>query len=343
MKQSHHKAVIIGLGRIASLLEDDPLRRKPCTHMGAYARLRERVAVLGGCDTDPERRERFGNRWKIRLTDENPDKLLDAVQPDLVSICTWTDSHHLLVHKTLEHPCVRAIICEKPLALDPKKASLMVKACEKKKVHLLTNHERRFEDRYQAIRSWIRDGKIGKIRTIIGHVLTTVPLRQKSFDINRSSLLHDGTHLIDIIHFLAGPTREVLGNISSACRESVTATLGLESGVRVFIEAGGLRNYFDFELDIQGSEGRILISNKDLRLFTSQESRLYTGFRDLEERRIPRYRKNDYFTELINHAIDLIDGKTTTNISSGKDGWQTLRVIEGIFASAAQKGKVLKI
>jgi predicted dehydrogenase len=311
--------------------------------MGAYARLHRRVEVLGGCDSDPDRREKFKRRWNIEFTDGNPDRVLEIVKPDLVSICTWTDSHHLLVHKALEHPSVKAIICEKPLALDSRKAAAMVKACGRKGVHLLTNHERRFEDRYMAIRQWIKEGRIGKLRTIVGHVLTTVPLRQKSFDINKSSLLHDGTHLIDIIHFLAGPTREVSGNIASACQESVTATMTLDSGVRVFLEAGGLRNYFDFELDLQGSEGRILISNKELRYFSSQKSRLYTGFRDLVERRIPFYKKNSCFLELVSHALDLMEGTAQQNISSGLDGLEVLKVIEAISSSAARQGKLLKI
>ncbi len=31
------KAAVIGLGRIASLLDEDTLREKPCTHSGAIA------------------------------------------------------------------------------------------------------------------------------------------------------------------------------------------------------------------------------------------------------------------------------------------------------------------
>jgi len=31
-----YSAAIIGCGRVAWMLEDDPLEKKPCTHMGAY-------------------------------------------------------------------------------------------------------------------------------------------------------------------------------------------------------------------------------------------------------------------------------------------------------------------
>ena len=30
------RVAVIGLGRIAWLMDDDPLRAKPCTHVGAY-------------------------------------------------------------------------------------------------------------------------------------------------------------------------------------------------------------------------------------------------------------------------------------------------------------------
>jgi len=43
-----YRAAVIGCGRTASLLEDDPLRAKPCTHMGHYRKSRRiRVVFVG--------------------------------------------------------------------------------------------------------------------------------------------------------------------------------------------------------------------------------------------------------------------------------------------------------
>jgi len=58
------KAAGVGLGRIASLLEEDARREKPCTHAGAIA-VNKDCALSGGCDIDEERRGLFAQRWGV--------------------------------------------------------------------------------------------------------------------------------------------------------------------------------------------------------------------------------------------------------------------------------------
>ena len=55
-------AAIIGLGRIASLLEEDSLREKPCTHAGAIS-ANENCILVAGCDKSETRRNLFTQRW----------------------------------------------------------------------------------------------------------------------------------------------------------------------------------------------------------------------------------------------------------------------------------------
>ena len=58
------RAAIIGTGRIASLLERDPLRPKPHTHAGWYA-ADPRTTLVAGCDVDADRLATFGEDWAI--------------------------------------------------------------------------------------------------------------------------------------------------------------------------------------------------------------------------------------------------------------------------------------
>ncbi len=338
-----YSVAIIGLGRIASLLEDDPLRKKPCTHMGAYQSLKKRVKVIAGCDQDPGRRKLFRKRWGVENLYEKYEDLFNNEKPEIVSVCTWTDSHHEIVLRAAESESIKAIICEKPIALDVSLGKKMVDVCRKRGKLLLINHERRFEDRYRTIKQWIEAGKIGEIRTIIGHVLTAVPLKQKSFNINQTSLLHDGTHLVDIIQYLAGDIVSVRGFMDSHCREAITAVLKLKNGASVFLEAGGLRDYFDFELDIQGKNGRVLIGNTKMKLFTSAESVHYKGFKDLKEIQMPSFPRSNYFKSEISSLLDFLDGKSRTITSTGEDGLKTLKVIESVFTSIKKKSSRVKI
>ena len=58
------KTGIVGCGRIGSILEEDPLRGKPCTHAGGFSAL-PAIHLSAGCDIDPERLKEFGKRWHV--------------------------------------------------------------------------------------------------------------------------------------------------------------------------------------------------------------------------------------------------------------------------------------
>lgn len=329
------KVAIIGLGRIGVTLEDDPLRIKPATHMGAYHSVSS-VKVVAGCDIKEERRQYFQKRWNIPSVYSDYKQLLKNEKIDILSVATWTDSHYDIVVDAAKNPDVKVILCEKPIALNSQKAKKMIHICKKNKKLLVINHERRFEPRYRKVKEIIESEKIGKLRTIVGHVLTNVPLKQKSFSVDKTSLMHDGTHLIDMIHYLAGAPTAVSGHISKKQKEIITAVLFLKNDVTAFIEAGGLREYFDFELDIQGTKGRILIGNTFEKLFLKRKSKHYSNFYDLEEVTFPHYSKHPYFTEEIREIVRVLKGDQTKIASTGEDGLLALHVIETIFQSASK-------
>ncbi|MFW6229044.1 MAG: hypothetical protein ACOC2V_06255 [Alkalispirochaeta sp.] len=78
----------VGLGRIASILEDDPLREKPATHAGAVT-AHPRCRIAGGFDLLRERREGFAKRWSVPV-DSGIDQLL-ARRPGILVIATDPD------------------------------------------------------------------------------------------------------------------------------------------------------------------------------------------------------------------------------------------------------------
>jgi len=309
--------------------------------MGGLRAVRN-IRIVAGCDINPQRRKLFQKQWGINRVYADYKKMLSREHPDILCIATWTDSHAAIAEAAAAWG-VRAVICEKPIALNTEQAARMVRICKSKGTHLMINHERRFEDKYRKVKDMVQKGALGEIRTITGHVLTNVPVKQKSFNINKTSLMHDGTHLIDIISYIAGSPVCVSGHINSGKKEVITARMWLKSGVNVFIEAGGLRNYFDFELDIQGTRGRVLIGNTVLKYFTTVRSRHYSGFYDLQEKPFPAYRKFNAFVQEVKEASDLVFGKRKIPESSGQDGALALKVIEGIFFSTRNKGRTIKI
>ncbi|HEB72102.1 MAG TPA: hypothetical protein ENI77_05720, partial [Nitrospirae bacterium] len=81
-KKKKYAVAIAGLGRIASLLEDDPLRGKPATHAGAY-HAHPSTKIVAGCDIDPDRLTKFGARWGVSRLYDDYRKMLDKERIDI--------------------------------------------------------------------------------------------------------------------------------------------------------------------------------------------------------------------------------------------------------------------
>ena len=122
---------IIGCGRIGSLLEDDPLRGKPCTHAGGFASVSS-VKLVAGCDIDPSRLKQFGERWGVDRLYVDHREMLKRENLDIVCIAAWTPLHGRLALDTARSG-VKGIFCEKPLTVDVAEGRKLVKTCEQKK------------------------------------------------------------------------------------------------------------------------------------------------------------------------------------------------------------------
>lgn len=217
---------IIGLGRIASLLEEDSLREKPCTHAGAIE-ADEDCELAAGCDIDEERRKLFAQKWgkilpRTTLTSTNSNQrfkdgqvrvysdaaeMITIHKPDILVIATHPDSHYKYCRLAAEMQ-VPVVICEKPLADNIKDARKIVKLAynggqagngkpaAKSSPIIITNHERRYCADYIRAKAILAEEKLGRLLSARAclYMGKTAPLI--------GQLWHDGTHLADAIMFL---------------------------------------------------------------------------------------------------------------------------------------------
>jgi predicted dehydrogenase len=331
-------SALIGCGRIGFLLEEDPLRRKPCTHLGGMTAAKIHIAAAS--DPDAERRALFSKRAGIpesAVFYDYRDMLRSRVF-DIVTIAVPTPLHSKVTIHAAESGA-KVIICEKPIAHTIPEAKRMIAACRKNGVHLIINHERRFDSRYRKVKELLDSGAIGRIVSIRG----TIPARGLSHvwdeSLGGGPLLHDGTHLIDIISFYAGNIVRVDGRIRKQNKHGfedyACAILETEQGILAFVEVGGSTAYFGFSVDIAGDTGRIEIGNGFARLYKPGKSRYYKGFMDLVEHPFPKCSDINCFTRLYREAVLTLKG--TDSVSSGADGLHALRVIHGIYQSAYKK------
>jgi len=176
----------------------------------------------------------------------------------------------------------------------------------------------------------IRAGKIGDVRTIIGNALSWKPAKLSVKEHGGGALFHDGTHLTDLLLFFGGPIDWVSGH-------------DVRPHGKKFIEGGVARNYFNFELDIQGAKGRILIGNSGRELYITRKSGRFTGFQELKRTAFPKPKRLE--NPFTGGAKDMVRSVRTgqQSVSSGQDGLKALEVIMSIYESAQQNGRRIKI
>jgi len=338
---------LIGCGRIGFILENDRLRNKPCTHYGGARSAGLRIT--SACDRDPTRLKKFGELADIPEQSLFSDykTLFKYRNPVITIIATWTDSHELIALESIKNGS-KIIILEKPVASSLAGVKKIINEAEKVSCRIIVNHERRFDSRYNKVREMLNAGLIGEIKSVNARILTGAYRGISRIEEGGGPLLHDGTHLVDIIRFFFGEIITVQGEFSrnersSGFEDTAYAWMQSEKGINIFLEAGGSRKYFRFELEIWGTEGKIQIGNGCHRLYLRKKSSLYAGFNDLYEVKFPAIKQRNCFTELYRSTSSMLKGREATDVSGIRDGYKALEIIHAIYYSSHLGGKKISI
>ena len=136
-------------------------------HAPGYQRL-DGIKLVACADIVRENAESFAETFDIRSEHvyEDYEELLDGAEPDIVSVCVPPAAHAQIVIDCAESGVPLAIHCEKPMATTWGDCRRMVEVCEREKVQLSINHQRRFGTPFTRAKSLLDDGSIGNLRRI---------------------------------------------------------------------------------------------------------------------------------------------------------------------------------
>jgi len=330
------KAAIIGLGRIASILEEDTLREKPCTHSGAIAANEDCVLVCG-CDIDEERRSLFAKKWLVNVY-EDADEMLMRHKPEILSIATHPDSHYHYCRLAAKYN-IPAVICEKPLADNIHNARKIAKIAEKGNTIIITNHERRYSLDYIRAKAVLEEKKLGEILRV--HACLYMGKTARLID----QFWHDGTHLADAVMFLTEGVLKhrrawgakltakdgtawlegVLCLNSQSAQQSKHSTRPCGKKIPVLFETGAGRDHLVFEIEFSLEKGRLRIGNGVFEVWESVPSPYAEKFRSLKQTSETFSCPTGYFANMIKDAVLCVRDKSHKPVSGAVDG---LRVIE---------------
>lgn len=257
------------------------------------------VQLVGLADPDPERLQAAATRWSVQSAFATAAELLERLKPDIVSLCSPDATHGEVLDLILDQPSVRAVLAEKPLALDVAQAEALVAKADRRGIVLAVNYVRRFAPSHQQLRRWLEGEPIGDIELVRGTYVR--------------GLKHNGTHWFDLARFLVGNIVGVRG-FGDVADDALDATIDVamefDTGARGLLH--GLRDvrYSFFEMDLIGRKGRVRVidSGQRVEVFTAAPSRRFPGFRDL----IPVPGPDGGLSDLLMHAgSDLVEALAT--------------------------------
>jgi len=341
---ARYRTAIIACGTIARV------------HARAWLGVAGQPVALGAlADTHPDARREFGDFFGIPEAKRYADfrEMLDAEGPDFVDVCSWHQQHaEMVIAAAARQP--KAIVCQKPMAVDLGEADAMLTACARNRVKLVIAYQRPHHATWLAARDLIRAGAIGAVR-------------QVQMD-DGGNLLNNNSHNIRLALFLMDePAAEwVLGAVERTtdgverglpaedaclglvgCATGATILIqsnlvhGLGQGCRVIGTDGGMELDTTHPPDDQvpsdapmympeGPSARYNTEIGTVRYFSSATS----GWVNVEA---PWH---DAWAHQCQETIDWVEGRVSSPISSAERGRAVQEIMMALFESARKKQRV---
>jgi predicted dehydrogenase len=253
-------------------------------HARAYAE-HSAVELAALCDVDEQRLREVGAAHPGARLTVDAGELLDDPGIDLVSICSYDSFHHEQVVRALR--AGKHVFVEKPLCQTQEQAEeIHALLAERPELVLSSNLILRRSPRFELLREWIAEGRLGRIYYLEGdydygriHKLT----EGWRGDLDVYSVTLGGTvHLVDLLLWLTGDravSAQGIGNriVTEGTKfrhdDLVVGLLELESGAVAKLAAnfGCVHPHFH-ELKVFGTEGTFVNGLESASLFTRGDS-----------------------------------------------------------------------
>ncbi len=230
------------------------------------------VELAAGCDfvqnTLDAFKAKYQGNWDNISLYTNHQKMLAAEDLDIVTVAT-SDHRHADLVVDAANAGVKGIFCEKPMATSVEDADRMLEATEQNGTILSIDHTRRWQPLWRHTKEDVVDaGRIGDVVYVIG-----------TLSGGRAMLFRNGTHLVDAICYFADSTPEWVsaelengyegyneykgdGGHVPATEPSAHGYIHFANGVRGYYAGGPKTTQSGFRLEIVGTNGYILISDK---------------------------------------------------------------------------------
>ncbi len=329
-----YRAGIVGCGRIGCTFDDEPGRGSVSTHAGAYTRT-PGVDLVALADIDERRLRHCADKFRVPGRYLGYAEMLGEEKLDVVSVCTWNDTHLEVVRAAVENG-VRGVFCEKPIADSLDRADEIIRLCVEGSVTLLINHQRRFDPMYQEVAALLKSGGLGLVQQVTCYYTAGVA--------------NTGSHLFDLLRFYLGDALWVQGSYSqnpspNPQDPNIDGWVGFENGTVAALQACDSDAYMIFESTFLGTEGRLRLTSGDTVEFEEVgESPRFPGYKELAPAGPPVNSggPHEFMLSGVAHLVDCMEtGRPPA--CSGADGRAALEIVCALHESAKSEGRRVEL
>ncbi len=308
-----YKVLIIGAGNIGAFF-DNPSSKNILTHAHAFLN-HKGFKLIGFVNTSHQKAQKAAMIWggKAFTTIE---QAMISEKIDVASVAV-PDVNHYQVLKQLSQFPVKLIFAEKPFTTNLNDALEIIGLCRSKNISLAVNYTRRFVPEFRELKKMIAEKKFGEFVTGTGYY--------------GKGLLHNGSHLIDLLRMLLGKV-EIIQKFDSFLDDtvedpSISAKLTINKVRNFYMLAVNSNFYSIFELDLFFEKKRVRIINSGLEIEISdiQKSQTFNNYKTLTK-------TNLIHTSLYNalcFAVQNINDHLTNQkklLCTGSDAFKTMKI-----------------
>ena len=244
---------ILGAGRIA---------RKFATDL----KLVEDAELIAIGSRSQESADKFGDEFAVKYRHNSYEALVDNPEVDVIYIATPHILHHENTLLCLQHN--KAVLCEKPFAMNARQAMAMISLAKEKKVFLMEALWTKFQPHFKKMQEMIGQGMLGDLRSVLVNFgfVPQAPVPVRLFD----PALGGGT-LLDIGIYNVFMALSVLGKPDHIDAVMTPAPTGVDEmcAVTFRYQNGALAQLFSSfvsnlatDADIGGTQGRIRLTSR---------------------------------------------------------------------------------
>ena len=216
------------------------------------------TALGGVLGRDPSRTAlratRYGTRPYVDL-----DRMLDEVQPDLVTVCLPNEQHFDVTMRLIERGV--PLLVEKPLVFDLGEADALLDAARERDLFFAINFNHRYSEAFVRAKRAIDDGEIGE------HVFVTWRFGgEANHGTSRhANLIETQCHGFDMLEHLVGPIESVAAQMTDKTYgdwSTIAVALRFANGAvgTMLGSYDSSYSYPDSQLvEVNGTQGRLVV------------------------------------------------------------------------------------